>query len=378
MRKILLGLIILFTAKSFEIGNLNSTAAVLMDGNSGRVLFGKGEKEILANASTTKILTCIIAIENCNLDDVVTVSAHASKMPDVQLNISEGQTFYLEDLLYSMMLESHNDSAVAIAEHVAGNVEKFSELMNEKARELGCYDTNFITPNGLDAENKAGIHSTTAYDLALIMRYCIKNDVFLQIAGTITYSFDDIQGKNSYTVNNKNALLREGLGVIAGKTGYTGKAGYCYVGAFVDDERVYVFSLLGCGWPPSKNLKWADSRKLINYGKENYKVYKYKDVKINGIGNIKIVNGVKEDVRVANEAVGDGGILLEKNNKIEVKYYLPDVIEAPVIYGDVVGRIDYVVDGNVFNSVLVRCVENVEFKSYKWCAENVLNKFFLK
>ena len=157
MRNFILKLMIMLSLNTFDVNILNSTSAVMIDGGSGRVLVGKNERKIMANASTTKILTCILAIENCDLSDIVVVSKYASTMPDVQLNIKEGQKFYLKDLLYSLMLESHNDVAVAIAEHVAGSVEKFSELMNEKAIELGCYDTNFVTPNGLDGENENGI-----------------------------------------------------------------------------------------------------------------------------------------------------------------------------------------------------------------------------
>ena len=123
-------------------------------------------------------------------------------MPKVRLGIQEGDTFRLEDLLYSLMLESHNDSAVVIAEHVAGSVEAFAELMNEKAEELGCQDTYFITPNGLDARDETGIHGTTARDLALLLSYCLKNEAFLKITRTADYSFSNTEGTKQYSCYN--------------------------------------------------------------------------------------------------------------------------------------------------------------------------------
>ena len=155
--------------------NLNSRSAVLMDADTGRVLYGKNETEDLPMASTTKIMTCILALENAGPETEVLVSDRAASMPEVKLHIKKGEKYRMEDLLYSLMLESHNDSAVAIAEAVAGSVEKFADMMNRKAVELGCGDTCFVTPNGLDAEDPESgkIHSTTAEDLARILRYCI-------------------------------------------------------------------------------------------------------------------------------------------------------------------------------------------------------------
>ena len=177
---------------------LYAKSAVLMDADSGRVLYGKEEEQFLANASTTKIMTCILAIESGRLDETVTVSQHAASMPKVHLGMTTKDTFLLKDLLYSLMLESHNDSAVAIAEHVGGSVEKFAEMMNEKAKEIGCEHTHFITPNGLDAKDETGSHGTTAKDLATIMSYCIKNDTFLKITQTKQHSFQNVERSRKF------------------------------------------------------------------------------------------------------------------------------------------------------------------------------------
>lgn len=376
MKNIILGLFLLFSSNVFNVNSLNATSAVMIDGCSGRVLVGKNENKIMSNASTTKILTCIIALEMCDASEIVEVSKYASTMPDVQLNIKEGQRFYLKDLLYSLMLESHNDVAVAIAEHVAGNVEEFSKLMNDKARELGCYNTNFITPNGLDAENEKGIHSTTAYDLSLLMKYCINNDEFIEITQTKSHTFNDIDGDVTYTVYNKNALLSEGIGVVSGKTGFTGKAGYCYVGACEDKGRKFVFALLGCGWPPEKNKKWIDSRALIKYAKENYQLLKYEEVIIDEekLSDVKIVNGVKEKIKISMGDIGNGSVLAKNTEKPDVKYHIPELIYAPIEKGDIIGRIDYKLEEKIVHSVMLYSDETVEEKSYRWCVKNVLNK----
>ena len=247
---------------------LYALSAVLMDGETGRVLYGKEAYKGRPNASTTKVMTCILALEMASGDDYVQVSRNAASQ--THLGMREGQQFYLEDLLYSLMLKSHNDTAVAIAEHIGGSVEKFALLMNEKAKSLGCTDTHFVTPNGLDAEDEGGVHHTTARDLALIMAYAIKNATFVHITQTRDYTFSDISGKEHYSVHNTNAFLDMETGVISGKTGFTGNAGYCYVCAVRQDEKLFIVALLGCGWPGNKNYKWSDTKKLLSYGRENY------------------------------------------------------------------------------------------------------------
>ena len=267
---------------------LFAKSAVLLDGDSGRVLYNKDGNTPMPMASTTKIMTLIVVLENAELSDVVTVSKKAAGQPKVHLGMQEKQQFLLEDLCYSLMLESHNDSAVALAEHAGGSVEGFAAMMNEKARDLGCTNTYYITPNGLDSsvtvDGKEKIHSTTAEELAKIMRYCIMispcKEKFLEITRTQSRSFTDVSGKSSYSCNNHNAFLQMMEGAISGKTGFTGKAGYCYVGALERDGKTFIVALLACGWPNNKTYKWKDTRKLMEYGIENYdyrEVFEKKD-----------------------------------------------------------------------------------------------------
>jgi len=267
------------TALAAENLSMYSGSYALTDGKTGRVLIGKDVDTPMANASTTKILTCIITLENCKLEEMVTISANAASQPRVRLGMQEGEQYPLKDMLYGLMLESYNDCAVAIAEHVAGSTESFAEMMNAKALEIGCTDTYFITPNGLDAEDEKNYHHTTARDLCRIMAYCTwespQSQTFLQITQTRNFT-GNVNGKN-YSFVNHNAFLNQMEGVLTGKTGFTNKAGYCYVAALERNGERYCIALLACGWPNNKNYKWQDARTLFEYGIETYDV---KTVKI--------------------------------------------------------------------------------------------------
>lgn len=265
---------VLLPVETFADENLSmySGSYALTDAETGRVLKGKNENDAMANASTTKILTCIVTLENCNMEEIVQISSNAAAQPKVRLGMQEGESYPLKDMLYALMLESYNDCAVAIAEHVAGSVEEFAKLMNEKAIEIGCKDTYFITPNGLDKEVDGQFHHTTAQDLCEIMAYCVwespMKEAFLEITQTRNYS-GSFNGK-SYSFVNRNSFLDQMDGVLSGKTGFTSKAGYCYVAAFERNGEKYCIALLACGWPNNKTYKWKDASKLLNYGVENY------------------------------------------------------------------------------------------------------------
>lgn len=267
--------------EEFDTKELYAKSAVLMDAKTKRILVGKNESIAMPMASTTKIMTCIVALENADPSQEIIVSEYAASMPKVHLGMKEGEKYSLNDLLYSLILESHNDTAVAIAEGVSGSVENFLDLMNQKASEIGCKDSLFLTPNGLDKSiidnsNKRSVHHTTAEDLARIMCYCIndspKADEFIKICSTKEYSFMDSDKQRSFNCVNHNSLINMMNGVIAGKTGYTNDAGYCYVGAVKDGDKCLVVSLLACGWPNNKSYKWTDTKKLMNFGFKNYSI----------------------------------------------------------------------------------------------------------
>lgn len=368
-----------------EPSELHALSAVLMDGDSGRVLYEKDGKTPLANASTTKVLTCIVALESSPGDDYVQVSRNAASQPEVRLGLQKGEQYYLEDLLYSLMLKSHNDTAVAIAEHCGGTVEGFARMLNRKAKQIGCKDTYFITPNGLDAQDENGKHHTTAEDLALIMRYAIKNKTFLHISQTRDYTFSEITGKRTFSVHNANALLDMMDGVLAGKTGYTSQAGYCYVCAWEEERKTFVVSLLGCGWPNHKTYKWSDTKKLLSYGAYNYDYETYwqephtsKILVTDGVENMQNI-GEKVYLRGKCSVTSEDRekeILLKKGEAVTCKTEIPQKVSAPVLKGEKLGRIAYYLDGKLIASYPVYAERSVEKISFKWYTEKVFHDFF--
>lgn len=355
---------------------LYARSAVLMDADSGRVLFGKEETEIRPMASTTKIMTCILALENQEDGQVVTASSYAAERPKVKLGVHDQEQFYLKDLLYSLMLESHNDSAVVIAEGISGSVEEFAKLMNQKAKELGCRDTHFVTPNGLDDSDEGGIHATTARDLAAIMRYCIMEspcrEEFLEITRTKNYQFSDVEGSRSFSCVNHNAFLDMMEGALTGKTGFTSEAGYCYVGALKRDGRTFIVALLACGWPNNKGYKWTDTRKLMEYGIDNYQ---YRDVWEDVVlPDIKVEKGVEEETPyeteletpVYVEGKEEIPVLLRKDEEVEIKTELKDSLKAPVSEGDAVGSVRYFLEGEEIAVYKVAAKEYVKERDLNW------------
>lgn len=335
-------------------------------------------------ASTTKIMTCILALEMGDLSQCVSVSDRAASQPAVKLGMKSGDQFFLGDLLYSLMLESHNDVAVAVAEHIGGSVEGFAVLMNEKAEELGCKDTYFITPNGLDAQDDIGIHHTTAADLARIMRYCImeseKKEQFLDITGTDGYTFSDCSGSYSYSCTNHNSFLKMMEGAISGKTGFTADAGYCYVGALRSDGRTFIVALLACGWPNNKGYKWADTKKLMTYGIENYT---YQDI-IPQLADdtVQVADGFrggfpqKEPVKMKLKiGGGEKKILLKITDQIETKTDIPALLKAPVDAGEQIGNITCTVDGETISYYPVFAAEAIRERNWSVCLSYIVSIF---
>lgn len=366
-------------------GELYSLSAVLMDGDSGRVLYEKEGTAARANASTTKVLTCLLAIEKASGDDYVPVSANAASQPEVKAGLQEGEQYYLEDLLYSMMLGSHNDSAVAVAEAVGGSVENFASMLNARAKQMGCTDTHFVTPNGLDAEDSDGTHHTTARDLALIMRCASQNQTFLKITETKEHSFTDLTGKHQFYVRNTNALLDMTDGVLCGKTGFTGDAGYCYVCAVKRDDRTFVIALLGAGWPNNKTYKWKDVFALLEYGSSNFEYKTFSPEPelplIPVKDGVSPGGGLNREVYVstvssAAEEKQSFRLLCGKDEKFTMTVKLKDTLTAPVQKGQKIGEITYYLGKDQLASYPVNAASDVKKMSYAWCADWVFDHYF--
>lgn len=408
--------------------SLYATAAVLMDADSGRVLYGKDQDAPMAMASTTKIMTCITVLENGNPDDMLTVSAYASSMPKVKLYLRTGEQYQVRDLLFSLMLESHNDSAVALAEYIGKQylspklqekdtgaftseeskeaVSAFAALMNKKAAELGCTQTYFITPNGLDAtetitlkngETVTKEHCTTAAELARIMSYCIKEspqrELFLEITRTPSYSFS--ANSRSFVCANHNSFLSMMEGALSGKTGFTNKAGYCYVGSLERDGRTFVVALLACGWPNNKNYKWSDTKELMQYGIDHY-FYRsfledgvaFDESTLNPIlvagGQTDVLGGTAyTDVVIIGRGAGasddenKAGLLLREDEEVKVICNVKERLDAPVQAGTVVGDISYLVDDKVYYTEQIVTTQSVEKIDLPWCVEQIRERFCL-
>lgn len=369
-----------------ETLQLYAQSAVLMDADSGRILYGKNEEEKLPMASTTKIMTCILALEYGNPDEVVEVSSYAASMPKVKLYVKSGEKYYLRDLLYSLMLESHNDSAVVIAEAVGGSVEKFAAMMNQKARDIGCYDSYFITPNGLDAKvNDTGkVHSTTAADLARIMAYCVtdspEKERFLEITRTQGYDFTDVDGTRNFHCNNHNAFLGMMQEALSGKTGFTNNAGYCYVGAVESEGRIFTVALLACGWPNNRSYKWSDMKKLTAYGMERYQ---YRDIyEKQTFSDIPVRDGIAGEqgtpfeeaaVSVTLQAEEESlPYLLCETDEVEIKSRVEPVLDAPVAAGTQVGTVSYYLNGELVKSYAVCTDSGIEKRSFLWILGYIL------
>lgn len=361
------------TADAVPELSLYARSALLLDASNNRVLYEENGYQVMAMASTTKIMTCILAIESGRLEETVEVSKNAQKMPKVHLGMKEGETYKLKDLLYSLMLESHNDTAVAIAEHLGGSVEGFADMMNEKAKELGCENTYFITPNGLDAKKDGKTHSTTARDLAVIAAYAIKNPVFLEVIGTRSYSFSELSGKRTFQVNNKNRFLDMMEGAIGIKTGFTCDAGYCFVGALQKDGKTFVSVVLGAGWPPNKTWKWQDTKILMNFGLQNYamkNIYERTTYQ-----KLDVINGVKQQVEIGAKQQ-DISLLLSPYDKVEMKQTFPDSLEAPVKEGTVIGYEIYYINGQILTKIPIRTKESTEAFTWQYCMKKILRLFF--
>ena len=361
-------------------GELYATAAVLMDADSGRVLYGKNEEAVMAMASTTKIMTCILVLENASPDDTLTVSAYAASMPKVKLYIQKGEQYTVRDLLHSLMLESHNDTAVALAEYIGKQhlpeqlrekdtaeytaeeskaaVAAFAALMNRKAAELGCEDTWFITPNGLDATETLRLadgstvqkeHCTTARELARILAYCIrqspKRQEFLDITRAPSYGFS----ANGYKWTDTRKLMQYGIDNYFYRS-------FSDQGVAFDESRLKPI--------PVQNGRTD----LLN-------AIAYTDVVISGRTGGQ--NGGPGQGEAAAEEGGGGldGLLLRPNEKIQVRYSMKDSLTAPVEAGSVVGKVEYMVDGILYKQESIVTEDTVEAIDLRWCAEQIWRRF---
>jgi len=314
-------------------------AAIVIDAETGQILYEKNSHLRRPPASTTKIMTAIVALEHGHLDDVVTISKKAAETPYSSLNFKPGERIKLRDLLYGMLLRSANDSCVAVAEHIAGSVEKFVEMMNEKAREMGCRDTHFVNPNGLHDPD----HYSSAYDLALIARHAIHIPAFNEFIRTKKVKIDRSLNHEDTVVRNKSLrFLKHYLGADGIKTGYTKQAGHCFVGSATHEGWRLISVVL-----KSPDIA-AETAALLDYGFHHFRPLFYA-CRNEPVQEVRVAGG-KEPVKAV--SVRDGFVVVPRKSRpclerqVEIR-----PVEAPVEAGQSLGDLYVLLDGQKIDTV---------------------------
>lgn len=319
----------IFDDASVEVFNdkapdINARSAIVIDFDSGRVLYEKNAYQKRPMASTTKIMTAIIALEYGNLDDVVTVSKNAASIWGSTIKLTSGEQLTLKELMYGLLMCSGNDAAIAIAEHIGGSVESFLIMMNNKAKDIGALNTNFTSPHGLDETG----HYSTAYDMAIITKYALEIPLFNEIVKT-----KSIQSGKRF-MSNTNEMLTSYEGADGVKTGYTGKAGRCLITSATRDGRRFISVVLFCD---SRDQRALSSKKILDYAFENY--YPCNLIKGGYFGDIPVYKGYESSVPLLiNKSVTLPLTEYEAEN-LYTKISIPDTIKAPVERGANIGTI---------------------------------------
>lgn len=351
------------SSSTIEIPQILSRHAIVLDRLTLSILFEKDGYSKTPMASTTKIMTAIIAIENSKLSDMVTISSKAANTGGSTLGIKKNSTLSMETLLYGLLLRSGNDCAVAIAEHISGSISEFSNIMNQKAKTLNLKNTNFVTPHGLDATE----HYTTAYDLAILTNYALKNEIFSKIVNTKNTTI--ILDGYEKSINNTHELLGYTEGVYGVKTGFTGNAGRCLVTACNRNNLDIIIVILGAD---TKKIRTTDTINLINYIYNNFETIDTSDYinkKIStSVLDIKNTNSLP---KIYLEKKDNYIYPIEKNNNIfETKIYFLNNLKAPIKANSKIGTIKLYANNTFLYECNILLKENVY--SYS-CIENFYN-----
>lgn len=343
----------------------NSRACVVIDRNTNTILYGKNEKQKRKMASTTKIMTATVIIENFNLNDTIEVSKKAAGTGGSRLGLKFGDKITINDLLYGLMLRSGNDAAVALAEYAGGSIEGFAELMNKKASELGLTNTHFETPHGLDSDD----HYTTAYELAILSNYALNNPTFAQIVGTKNYTIT-INGYPKQ-LNNTNELLGNLNGVYGVKTGFTNGANRCLVTACKRNDIDIICVVLGAD---TKKFRTLDSIKLINYVFDNFEPVNIKNLIDNNFKNWKkenlnkiIINkGSSQNIDLKLEYIDKAIIPIRKDliDSIKITINCPLYFETPLESDSNIGNVNISISGYLDFNYKVMNMHEVKHKTW--------------
>ena len=372
-----------------KLPTINSRAAIIIDRKSKIILYGKNEKEKRKMASTTKIMTATIVLENSNINDIVEVSKKSAGTGGSRLGLKTGDKISVHDLLYGLMLCSGNDAAVALAEHVGGSIEGFADLMNKKAQELNLINTHFVTPHGLDNDD----HYTTAYELAILTDYALKNKVFAQIVNTKNYTVT-ING-NSKNLSNTNELLGTLNGVYGVKTGFTNGANRCLVTACKRNDLDIICIVLGAD---TKKFRTQDSIKLIEYTFNNYQHInikkiidsKFENWKLKNLSKFTIKKGIPNKIELSLSNIENEIIPIRNNevNAINIEINCNKELEAPIKENKKIGELTVninnkkVINLDIMNTINIKKknpLNYFKYISFNYIAylENIFQKQFI-
>ena len=354
-------------ASEENIPNVESPAAILMDLNTEKILYEKNINEKMYPASLTKVMTAILTLENCELNEVATVSYDAVMSISsgyVTANLQIGEEVTVEQLLYVLMVGSANDSAVVLAEHISGSVEDFANLMNEKAKEIGCTSTNFLNPYGAHDEN----HYSTAYDLALMARYAMQNETFRTLVSTTSYK---LPATNKYEKEDRlftttNALLMVSNNTRADnyyykyatgiKTGFTTPAKNCLIASANKGNLELLTVVLGAGQnDEGLSNRYLDTINLFEYGYDNYALREV--IKTGGVvQTVNISNATRDTKKLDAVVQNDISVLIkaeDKNNALLPQVHINEDLKAPITQGDIIGSVTYTVEGIEYTENLI-------------------------
>ena len=347
---------------------LDCRAALLMEYESGEVLYARAERERLPMASVTKIMSVLLVVEaleagDVSLDDTVTASTHASSMGGSQIYLRENEQMPLRDMLKSVIVASANDACVALGEHVAGSEDEFVARMNRRAAELGMTDTNFVNCTGLDAEG----HFSSACDIALMSRELLGHELIYDY----TTIWTDSVREGEFGLTNTNKLIRFYQGANGLKTGSTDGAKYCVSAAAKRDGMQLIAVVLGSS---SGTARFEAAKTMLNYGFANFKLLPLEKP---ALPEVPVRNGVKEQVAV--DTVIPESLLVEKSfsKRPECAVELPEYLEAPVEAGDAVGTLTWTAGGDSVYSADVYAAETVERRGYGFCLLELLKRFIM-
>lgn len=364
---------------NFVLGNdlsINARSYVVLDRKSKKVLIGKNEYTKAKMASTTKIMTATIILENCNLDDIVTISKKSANTGGSRLGLKTNDKISVLNLLYGLLLCSGNDAAVALAEYCSGSIPEFCNLMNQKAIELGLTNSHFETPHGLDSDG----HYTTAYELALITDYALKNSTFVKIVNTKNHTIQI----NNYPKNlsNTNELLGVLDGVYGVKTGFTNGANRCLVTACKRNDMDLICIVLGCD---TKKFRGQDSTKLINYCFDNFEyvnirnllTHKLNDWKNDNKNYFNIIKGVstKLDIKFSDPSSDVIPIKKDEINNINVRFSINKSLAAPITVDNIIGNYEIFSSTNTIYSGDIISNNAIDKKNIKYYLFDFLKNY---